>query len=66
MKSPLLRARERAGLSRNALARLCEMSPQNVWNLETRSQKPGLETAQRLAQALGTEVEKLWPTKGLA
>lgn len=59
MKAPepfgakLLRLREAAGLSMQQLGERAGISRQYVWRLEQGALQPSLETAQRLARALG-------------
>lgn len=54
-------ARERAGLSQSELARQCEVKPQRINALEQGTRdNPGLDTINRLADALGiTAIELL-------
>lgn len=49
-------ARERAGLSVQQLAEAASLSRQGIYDLEAGRSEPGLETAQRLASALGADL----------
>ena len=49
----LKEARERAGLARSVLGQKSGISGQSVANIEDRGYKPGIDTAEQLAKALG-------------
>src|SRR4051812_3583425 len=54
----LRRWREIAGLSRPQLARLARVSTKNIYNLETRAQRPTSGTVKALADALDVELRR--------
>lgn len=60
--SRLLEARERAGWSRAELAKRAGIGREWLRLLEIEGgREPGVRVAQRIARALGTTAEALWP-----
>lgn len=55
-------ARERAGMSANALAKAAGLTHTTVQDIEMGRRNPGVETMERLAQALG--VDPCWLAYG--
>lgn len=64
-QSPLQRVREERGLSRARLAGLTELTSQAIYNLE-RGARPRLDTARKIAEALGVALEDVFPTESVA
>jgi len=62
--SRLLDARERAGWTRAELAKRARVGREWIRLLEIGGRVPGVDKAQRLARALGTTVDALWPADG--
>ena len=52
-------AREAAGLSREKLGRVADVSSSTIYHVE-RGEVPSPEIGRRLAEALGLDVAKLW------
>jgi DNA-binding XRE family transcriptional regulator len=59
--SRLLECRERANLSRIGLARKVGVGREWIRRLEVDGCVPSVDSAQRIARALGTTVADLWP-----
>lgn len=56
-RGKILRAmREEAGLTRNDLARLADISPMFIHKLESGLSAPSVDTAERIARALSTRL----------
>lgn len=55
----LLTAREQAGLPLEELAQRCELEPAEVAAIERGEELPAIDTAVRLAAALGVGIEQL-------
>ena len=60
-KTPLRRLREKRGLRTVHLAAAADISVQALHVIESGRGFPKLETAQRIAAALGVTVDELWP-----
>jgi len=58
---PLRRARVAAGLTQKALADLLGVEQPHIARWESGTQLPRVDRAVRLASALGTTVETIWP-----
>lgn len=63
MTSRLRKAREKAGLSRAVLGDMVGMSRQGIRYLEDKDGAPTIANAQKIAAALGAQVEELWPVR---
>jgi transcriptional regulator with XRE-family HTH domain len=57
--SELVKIRRSKGLSQRALARVADMSPSSIYEIETGRRKPNPSTLRKLAAALGVEVVDL-------
>jgi transcriptional regulator with XRE-family HTH domain len=57
--SELVKIRRSRGLSQRALARVADMSPSSIYEIETGRRKPNPSTLRKLAAALGVEVVDL-------
>jgi putative transcriptional regulator len=62
--SKLLELRERAGWTRVELAKRAGVTRETIRLLEIGERDPGLKLAQRIARALGTVVDAIWPEGG--
>jgi DNA-binding XRE family transcriptional regulator len=64
-EAPRLRElRETLEISRAAFARRCGLSIRGLRLIENGEHQPKLETARRIARALGTRVEVIFPERG--
>jgi transcriptional regulator with XRE-family HTH domain len=61
----LRRVREHAGLSQAQLARLADVRPATVSDIETGRHRPSLAVAQRLVHALGLTMADVWDVGGV-
>lgn len=61
MNSELKAAREQSGKTQIQVANEARISIAQYQNLEYGKCDPGVRTAIRIAHALGTQPEKLWP-----
>ena len=59
----LRKRRDAAGLSRWQLAKLADVPPQTIYDIEQNHINTGVETALKLAKALDTTVEDLMGTE---
>ena len=59
----LRKRREAAGLSRWELAKISDVSPQTISDIELKATNPRVDIAARLARALGTTVDDLMGSK---
>lgn len=61
-QTTLQRVREERGLSRARLAGLAQLTSQAIYNLE-RGATPRLDTARKIADALGVSIEDVFPSE---
>ena len=54
-------ARKRAGLTIREMADKIEVSPTTIQNIESGKVDPRMSTMQKIAEACGVSVDKLWP-----
>lgn len=64
MRNRIKERREKLGLNRVQVAAASGLSFQSIINHEAALQTPNLDTARRIAAALKTTVDDLWPQVG--
>lgn len=63
---PIRRRRQELGLSPTDLAYRVRISVSHLYNLEKQENCPSLDLARRIADALGTTLDVLWPPQSQA
>lgn len=63
MESPLARIREERGYTTRSLAQRLGMSPNTISEIERGVTVPNADTLRRLADALNTTMDALWPSE---
>lgn len=66
MNLALKKAREMAGLTQVQIAQKTKIAESTYQNYELNKREPGVRTAIRIAQALSSTVEELFPIGGAA